>query len=249
MIKKMNYNCCDKSEYCLLECVIICVDYSDFLEITLEHNVHHFDRIVVVTSHTDKNTQDVCRKFSIDCVCTDVFYEGGNTFSKGLGINIGLGHLRCTGWVLHMDADVILPDNFRQMLRKSALKSCNIYGADRVSIIGRNQYNNLKNHTNFKIQHQYRFLLNVPSGLQQGARLIHNECGYAPIGYFQLWWGPLGRRYPTVQQDSAEHTDVMHALQWPRVNRILLPTIIVYHLESEPSKMGANWKGRTTKKF
>ena len=42
---------------------------------------------------------------------------------------------------------------------------------------------------------------------------------------------------------------MLHGLQWARPDRILIPEIVAVHLESEPSAMGANWKGRTTKAF
>ena len=85
-----------------------------------------------------------------------------------------------------------------------------------------------------------------------GATLVHKHYGYAPIGYFQMWHSSWTRkyqlRYPDVQ-GSAENDDVQWALRWPRQQRVSLPTIRVYHLESENAKMGANWSGRTTKPF
>ena len=40
----------------LLEAVIVCRDYADFLGQTLPHNLAHFDRIVVVTSPRERRT-------------------------------------------------------------------------------------------------------------------------------------------------------------------------------------------------
>ena len=81
-----------------------------------------------------------------------------------------------------------------------------------------------------------------------GSRLLHQEYGYCPIGYFQLWHSSHGKQYPVVS-GSAEHSDVVFALQWTRQKRELLPELFVYHLESERADMGANWKGRKTKPF
>ena len=56
------------------------------------------------------------------------------------------------------------------------------------------------------------------------------------------------RHYP-LQHGDAARTDVQFALQWDRRNRQILPEVIVLHLESEASALGANWKGRTTPRF
>jgi hypothetical protein len=84
-----------------------------------------------------------------------------------------------------------------------------------------------------------------------GARIsLRQYGGYVPIGFFQMWNAGRfpERRYPLIQ-GSAEHTDVLHAIQWPASKRRILPEIIAVHLESEKSEMGVNWKGRKSKPF
>lgn len=231
-----------------LEAITVCVDYADFLEVTLQHNLHHFDEFVVVTSHEDKATQAVCERHGVICVVTDSITERGDGFNKGNAINIGLAHLRHTGWLIHLDADVVLPDRFRSMLDKSRLNEDAIYGADRINIRSREQYEKLIGTNEFKRQFHHKYLVNVPESFPIGARLLHNEYGYCPIGYFQLWHASQKKRYP-YNQGSAEHTDVLFSLQWRVEKRLLLPNVIVYHLESERARMGKNWNGRQTKKF
>ena len=231
-----------------LECVTVCINYADFLEVSLQHNLHHFDEFVVVTSHEDKSTQSVCAKHGVICVATDAMTERGDEVNKGHGINIGLAYLRQTDWVLHLDADIILPDRFRTMLDKSRLDESCIYGADRVNVVGRDAYEKMITTNEFKRQFHHKYLVNTPANLPLGARLLHNEYGYCPMGFFQLWNAKENKRYP-YNQGGAEHTDVLFSLQWPVQKRLLLPNVICYHIESEPAKMGANWNGRTTKKF
>src|ERR1039458_6461251 len=114
-----------------IEAIIICKNHGDFLAHSLPENIQHLDRIVVVTSPDDWETRNLCNKYSIDCLDTEVFHEDGDAFNKGRGINLGKSHLRCDDWLLHLDADIVLPHRFRNMLDRAKLdKSC-IYGADR----------------------------------------------------------------------------------------------------------------------
>lgn len=230
-----------------IEAVIVCKDYSDFLAHTLPENLNHLDRIVVVSHPNDKPTQALCTKLGVDCLETEVMHDSGDALNKGRCINLGLSHLRHEGWVLHLDADILLPHRFRSMLRHAKLSPDNLYGADRLNTISYDHWTNHKSKT--VPQHQWRCLVVPPCEFPVGSRLLHQEYGYCPIGYFQLWHSSCKRKYPIVS-GSAEHSDVLFAVQWERRNRILLPEIFVYHLESEQgSPMGANWSGRTTKPF
>lgn len=231
-----------------LEAMTVCVDYADFLDESLSHNLHHFDEFVVVTSHEDRATQNVCARHGVTCVETDVFTMRGEKFNKGLAINLGLAHLRHLDWVLHLDADIVVPDRFRTMLNRAHLERDCIYGADRVNVVGRELWQKVKGSGAFSRQFHHRYLVQPHSECPLGARLLHNEFGWCPIGFFQLWHSSANKRYP-VNQGSAEHTDVLFSLQWPVPQRRLLPTAFVYHLESERAQMGANWSGRTTKAF
>jgi hypothetical protein len=229
-----------------IEAVVVCKDYSDFLEQTLPDNLQQVDRLVVVTHPNDRRTIDLCSRFSVECVQTTCMHTQGDEFNKGRAINLGLGHLRGLEWMLHMDADILLPHGFRNMLARTHLDPKNIYGADRVNVVG---YDNWMAHKHKTVPHySHRYFVEPPKEFNLGARIIHSEHGYTPIGYFQFWHRSANRKYP-IHQGNAEHTDLLFACQWARENRVLLPEIFVYHLESESSQMGANWKGRKTKWF
>ncbi len=229
-----------------LEAVIICSSYSDFLQHTLPENLQHLDHVVVVTTPGDRATRALCEKLSVDCVDTEVFFDRGDRFNKGRGINLGLSHLRHEDWLLHLDADVLLPHRFRSMLEMAKLDESCLYGADRRNIVSYEKFESVRG--KLTPQWAYRYLVSAPEELPVGARLVHKEYGYCPIGYFQLWHSKAHRKYP-INQGSAEHTDVLFSVQWPRKRRVLLPEFFVFHLESEKAKMGANWSGRTTKEF
>ena len=82
-----------------LEAVVVCVDYSDLLEIFFRENSHIFDHIVIVTTEKDKKTQKVCKKYNCTTVLTNAFYEDeGAIFNKGKAINIGYENLKYKQW-------------------------------------------------------------------------------------------------------------------------------------------------------
>ena len=238
-----------------LEGLTVSVHYADFLDETLTENLDHFDEFVVVTAHDDRATQAVCERHGVICVKTDVHAEDpSDRFNKGLMINLGLAHLRNRGWLLHLDADIVLPDRLRFILNKSRLDEDCLYGADRVNVVGRDHWEAVKRSADYRRQYRYRYMVGPAAGpgghgVRLGSRLLHNEHGYCPIGYFQLWHSRHRDRRYHFAQGSAEHSDVLFALQWPAARRVLLPGVFVYHLESEPAKMGANWNGRVTKSF
>jgi hypothetical protein len=232
-----------------IEAVTVCVNYADFLAHTLPHARSQFEKLVVVTDTKDQETKKLCEFYNVECVQTDVFYEDGDTFNKGKGINKGLERLKLDGWVLHMDSDIYLPPQTREILGNVSLQEDKIYGADRLMC------------PNYE---EWSAFVRKPSPIQDSWVFIHTDRfplgvrvaeykttagGYEPIGYFQLW-NPQGSgvyQYPT-QHGFADRTDVLHCKKWPRNKRELLPEIVVIHLESEKG-FGLNWKGRETKEF
>lgn len=240
-----------------IEAVVVCVNYSDFLEHTLPENLQQLDDIVVMTTPDDWRTQKICSKYSVTCVPTTVFTEHGGTFNKARGINFGLSFLPKTDWLVHLDADILLCRDFRRLLHKALLNPKNIYGADRINVYGYDSWLKLKPH----LDHHWDSRWFVDSGfchkkedtkaidMRLGARIVHNEHGYLPIGYFQLWHSSAGKSYPH-KLGSAAGSDCVFPAQWPRENRVLLPEITVFHLDSEEHHgIGTNWKGRKSKTF
>jgi hypothetical protein len=92
-----------------MRAIMVCVDYSDLLAITLPRNRHHFDEVWVVTSFGDKQTRDVCRANDARIFCTDAFWDGGAQFNKWKALEQGLDRMGRGGWLCLMDADVIWP--------------------------------------------------------------------------------------------------------------------------------------------
>lgn len=103
-----------------LEAITICVNYDDFLEITLPRNIKHFDKYYIVTTPTDTKTIQVCQKVANDnptkihCITTDVFTWKGAKFNKGAAIDLAIQNLKYQDWVGTIDSDTLLHNTFRQ---------------------------------------------------------------------------------------------------------------------------------------
>jgi glycosyltransferase involved in cell wall biosynthesis len=235
-----------------VEAVSVCVNYADFLECTIDSVLAVVDDWVIVTTDGDKDTQRLCKQRGVRCVATDAFTRNGDNFNKARGINYGLSHLSCSDFILHIDSDIWLPPQTRHHLLHAELDPSCIYGVDRLNVVGFEQWEQFLAQHKVEPQYEWSCLvkpLKVPP-LPLGARIIHRDYGgYCPLGFMQLFHGSQGKRYPIVHRGDAERTDILFGLQWPRPKRVLIPEVLAIHLESEPGPMGANWRGRATKRF
>jgi hypothetical protein len=223
-----------------LEAVTTSVGFDDILDVTLATNHPQVDTMIVVTSHEDRKTQSVARKHGTMCVQTDLFQRHGRHFNKGAAINVGFDRFQFYGWRMHLDADCILPDNFRRMLfNHTDLDPTCIYGADRVDVVWPGD---LRDRFLHLPQHQWRTLIESQVPVKIGARYTDALRGYVPLGFFQLWHASCQKSYP-CSLGTAAHDDIMFAAEWPRSRRRLLPTVLCYHLVARTPMWGENWDG------
>ena len=227
-----------------LEAVTVCVGFDDFLDVTIGLNHPHLDTLIVVTSHADRATQAVARKHGAICVQTDLFGKNQRNFNKGAAINAGFSRFQYHGWRLHLDSDIVLPDNFRRVLfNHTALDRDCIYGADRVDVIGSDAVASIKSgNCRRPPQHSHGFLVAPNPSHPLSARYVDTLRGYVPIGFFQLWHCSTQKDYP-FSIGNAAHDDVAFADQWPAPCRRHLPTVICHHLCAAAPQLGENWDG------
>ena len=236
-----------------IEAVTVCVNYADFLDVALRWNKHLFDRWIVVTNPADKETRAVCHRHGVQVLLTA---ENEETFPKGQYVERALKMLSSDGWRLHIDADIVLPQRFRNFLQMARLDRRNIYGVDRLMIHGYDQWQRLlQSNYLHDGMHAYHQLTHFLPGTEVGGRWVGEDVGYVPIGFFQLWHssedqyhGVRSKPYPANHNDACR-TDVQFALQWDRRQRELLSEFLAIHLDSGRCQNGANWKGRTTLRF
>jgi hypothetical protein len=230
-----------------LEAVTVSVGFDDLLDVTLGLNHGQVDTMIVVTSHDDKATQDVAKKHSAMCVQTDLFFKNGRTMNKGAAINAGFNFFQYRGWRMHLDADMILPGNFRRVLfNHTHLAPDTIYGADRVDIVGPDE---LKLYLATLMPQQAHGLIVKPwDGRPIGSRIVSTLQGYLPLGFFQLWHHACQHPYP-YSLGTAAHDDIMFSALWPQSQRVHLATVILYHLTANEPAWGQNWEGRQQPRF
>lgn len=89
--------------------ILVCVDYADYLAITLPWNRHHFGKFVVVTTHDDEATHRIAQENEALVFSTDAFYEDGADFNKWKALEQGLDVLGRTGVIAILDADILWP--------------------------------------------------------------------------------------------------------------------------------------------
>jgi glycosyltransferase involved in cell wall biosynthesis len=111
----------------------VCVNYDDFLDITLPINKKHFDKIHVVTHPDDDKTIEVCERHEVDYITTTRMYEGPkDKFNKGKALNEGIKAMSKKGWLVITDADMIFSENTRKKLELQALNTQTMYGVPRL---------------------------------------------------------------------------------------------------------------------
>ncbi len=237
-----------------VECVTVCVGYADYLRETLVENLPVLDNIVVITAPDDPETVDVCRRHSVHCVVSEDGKRDG-PFNKYRLIQRGIDQISGKDWVLNLDADMVLPRKFRQMLQWAHLDEKCIYGADRQNLVGWDAWQRFKAQPMGWDNHSTGCGHWFHPKYEMMSRWVSHLHGYCPVGYLQLFnnasfmdRGYHAKRFPANHGDAAR-CDIQFACQWDRRDRVLLPEVIALHLESEPANLGANWKGRTTKRF
>lgn len=215
--------------------VLVCVNYADYLDVCLQENHKLLDRIVVVTTPEDNDTIKVCSKYSnVDVIKTRCFYDDGCVFDKGKALNkaIAVVERHRSSWVLIMDADIVLPINFKERTAGMKLNTVTLYGAPRHFAYGRADYEGFK----------------ATGFTDYGLLRDYYSPGNFPIGYFQLFNSMnLVRRgfthpYPEGHND-ASYTDLQFTKKF--LSRGCIRDIHTIHL----GPAGVNHQGRITPFF
>jgi len=92
----------------MISAVTVCVEYADFLRHTLPRLRAQVSRVIIVTVAGDES-EDVAKDNDCEVVISRRVYENGR-FCLGKARNEGFEALCNPGWVLSIDADIVVPD-------------------------------------------------------------------------------------------------------------------------------------------
>jgi hypothetical protein len=205
--------------------IVVCVDFDDYLALTLPLNKRHFVRTLVVTSPRDTKTQDVALGHGCSCYVTSAFYEKGAYFNKGAAMEEAFDLLDTDTWTCIWDCDIVMPEVWE--LPETMHKDC-LYGPKRRLLTDVSRYSNLRSID----------LATLPCPTPD------NEFA----GYFQLFHGSLPRPWYTTTWKHAGGCDSDFQARFPQERLVRLP-FDVLHLGPEGipergTRVGLNWTGR-----
>jgi hypothetical protein len=190
-----------------IRAVVTCVEYHDLLEITLPWNLHHFDRVLVVTSKTERKTIRLAKATrKTDLFLTEAFRRKGSHFNKGAALEQAFHFLEREGWFCLLDADTLLPKgaDLTQIGNRLIAPSV-LYLAQRRLCLEPKDWSPKADWSQWPISEEllYRggcfqlFHANDPSLAQRPWYPIDwNHAGQSPVEFIKKW--PVERRqyYP-----------------------------------------------------
>lgn len=197
-----------------LRTYITCVNYSDFLRLSLPTT--KWLKPTIITRKEDTETQELAAMHGCPYYISEAW---GATFNKAAAIN---DVLDTSGWVLLLDADILLPSPFGLPDDKVPLYGARSRHCEKFEDFGKKWENYPYRRSTYKL----------------------GENRFRLAGYFHLWWGPSQpEKLPPSPRKDASKYDMKHSERFERVE--LLPDYEVLHI-GESMK---NWKGRITEKW
>lgn len=238
-----------------MNAIMVAVNYTDLLAITLPYNRHHFEDMWIVTDHASH--LGICQILADTGIkagthVTDAFYRNGATFNKWLALEEGLDAMGREGWICLMDADVLWPKSLQVRDQYETLKMWNGDGPTTYIDQGqlctprRRMWAEWPSLPPFGCNWNQRYGEPMALPLEQdwtSFPLHRQEREFA--GYSQIFHAndPVLGPVPWHQADwkHAGGADSFFQQKWP-AERKVRPPFEVLHL----GPAGQNWVGRAT---
>lgn len=212
----------------------LCVSYNyfDTLQFMLPVNYLHFNKIYIITQPDDIETIEFCHKFNNVVVLYYNLRNNNKKFDKYGALNFAQKKAYIEypdSWYLIIDSDILLPNNFIDILNSEKLRHRCIYGAIRNNV-------NMASELFDKIQ-----IINNPDNINLAVNNIlylKNNQPPAILGCFQLYKKHV---YQRENLTNAGHGD--YCFGHDNFNIFCnLENIIYLHLGTSED---ANWNGKT----
>ena len=198
--------------------ILVCINYSDLLALTLQQNRGMFKHFYVVTEKSDTNTIKLCEKYQVNVHLTNITHKDNAYFNKSGMIHEVQKVIHAkfpTSWVLILDADIYLPDNFLSICSEKKLKHLDhdaLYSLKRIDF------------------HTYEDFEKKENGKEYIAQFM---------GYFQMYYDKT--KYYAPHSSTCGKCDYIFSTEF-RKKYYLNETFQIYHLGED----GKNWEGRVT---
>ena len=129
--------------------IVVCLNYSDFLKITYRKNIRFFNpkNYHVVIDVKDEETVKLCKELNITHHHFGDFHANGSKFNKSGAINMVQRELHDSfpdDWILLLDGDIILPDNFEKIFNENCKNKDALYSLKRYDYENEDDYYNDK---------------------------------------------------------------------------------------------------------
>jgi hypothetical protein len=234
-----------------MKAIIVAVDYSDILAVTLPYNRHHFDEVWIVTTLSDLGpVVEMAEQYHCKVFPTNAFYRDGAIFNKFLALEEGLDAMGREGWLCLLDADILLP---RNISTKSAEEgesdnSLEFYEEFRGGRVWRFTARKGYLYSPLRRMHVVQPLLPFPQEDQWGKlphHPLHRRWPSHYSGYCMIFHAddPVLGKPPWHRVDGthAGGADTEFMQRWSEERRIR-PSWECLHL----GESGKNWRGRVT---
>jgi hypothetical protein len=113
--------------------LVVSVDYADYLSVTIPEMVKVVDKLYVMTAENDRSREIAEKYGAIPILWKDWKIDGAH-FNKSGAINYAQSVVydkHPESWYLILDADILLPDNTREIIEKHSTNEKALYSVKR----------------------------------------------------------------------------------------------------------------------
>ena len=161
-----------------IEAVTVSINYSDYLSQIIS-NKEKLDRWLIVTHEDDSDCINLCKKNNLEYFFSKKIYENAY-FARGTAVNEALPILDRDDCIFQLDSEILLPDNFRNVVDKNCIDKTVMYWSRRY----------------YKSGKEMKWIVEeVEEGEVMG------------LGFFQMWHSSKRKDYPTIS-DTAGWDDI-----------------------------------------